>query len=146
MAFLTISTGIGGGRVIDGKIDEAAWGFEPGHQLLTEEKTLEDLASGTAFEKRCGMHPKDCTDQKLWDEEAVFLGQGLVNTILHWSPHIVVLGGGMTKSWELFYERMMAYIQAHLRVMPVPPVMQGTLGDQMGLYGGMALLRQKLTK
>lgn len=146
VAFLTISTGIGGGRVVEGKIEEAAWGFEPGHQLLTEGKTLEDLASGSAFEKRCGMHPKDCADQKLWDEEAIFLGQGIVNTMVHWSPDVVVLGGSMANSWDLFYEPMMDYVTKHLTVMPVPPVVRGTLGDQMGLYGGMALLAQKQGK
>lgn len=146
VAFLTISTGIGGGRIVGGRIDEAAWGFEPGHQLLTKAETLEDLAAGTAFEKRCGMHPRECTDQKLWDEEAMFLGQGLVNTIVHWSPDIVVLGGSMTKSWNLFYEPMMEYVRKYLTVSPVPPVVRGILGDEMGLYGGMALLGQKLTR
>lgn len=58
MIYLTISTGIGGGAVVDGRLF-TGWGglaIEPGHMLMTAMdgslQRLEDLASGTALGKR----------------------------------------------------------------------------------------------
>ena len=55
VAYLTISTGVGGCRIVDGKIDENSQGFEPGHQIIFSDKnviTLENLVSGTAIDKK----------------------------------------------------------------------------------------------
>ena len=34
VAYLTVSTGVGGTRIVDGKIDANTYGFEPGHQII----------------------------------------------------------------------------------------------------------------
>src|SRR3989304_6173451 len=34
VAYLTISTGVGGARIVDGKIDENTFGFEPWRQIV----------------------------------------------------------------------------------------------------------------
>lgn len=55
MIYLTLSTGIGGGVVIDGKLFTGGYGFasEPGHQQFImpdgQIKRLEEIASGTAL-------------------------------------------------------------------------------------------------
>src|SRR3989304_3420656 len=60
VSFITVSTGGGGARVVDQKIDENAMGFEPGHQviLMDEEsgnvKNLESLIGGAFIEKETG--------------------------------------------------------------------------------------------
>ena len=86
-------------RFVNGEIDKNRFGFEPGHQIIDIEnnnpKSLEDLVSGTALEKRTGQKPYEVTDPKIWDELAHQLSYGLYNTILHWSPDAVVLGGPM---------------------------------------------------
>ena len=40
VAYLTISTGVGGARIVDGAIDEKSVGFEPGHQIIDADKSL----------------------------------------------------------------------------------------------------------
>lgn len=37
VAYLTISTGVGGARIVNEKIDQNAFGFEPGHQIIFSE-------------------------------------------------------------------------------------------------------------
>ena len=51
--FLTISTGVGGARIVNQKIQESSMGFEPGHQYIPVKNSnelihLEGLISGTA--------------------------------------------------------------------------------------------------
>ena len=54
IAFLTISTGVGGARVVNGKIDEASLGFEPGHQIIDADKTLCPDCDGNDLESYVG--------------------------------------------------------------------------------------------
>ena len=51
VAYMTVSTGVGGVKVIDGKIEETSIGFEPGYQIIDWQSNLnlEDLASGYFF-------------------------------------------------------------------------------------------------
>src|SRR3972149_3814287 len=65
VAYLTISTGVGGCRIISGKIDESSQGFEPGHQIVFFENKitiLENMVSGTAIEKKYGKQPYEIFD------------------------------------------------------------------------------------
>lgn len=140
IAFVTIGTGIGGVRIVDQKINESAWGFEPGHQLIGwptgRVTTLEALASGTAFRRRFNVDPKTSFDRRLWKEEAKILGQGLTNIALLWSPEVIILGGSMTNSWDLFFKPMMTFMRKHLD--SVPSIVRGKLKDNATLYGGLA--------
>ena len=168
VAYLTISTGVGGGRIVGGRIDENALGFEPGHQIIAcpdlsraESREpevvmcpscnapghLEGYISGTAIEKKYGKKPYDITDDKIWDETARFLAIGLNNTIVHWSPDIVVLGGSMMKKIGIPVERVRYHLKNILAIFPeLPKIEKATLKDVGGLYGAMALLNQKLIK
>ena len=106
IAFLTISTGVGGARVVNGKIDEASLGFEPGHQIIDADKTLCPDCDGNDLESYVGgrslahrykkENPYAVTDPRVWNEELPqFLAYGLHNIIVLWSPDIIVLGGPM---------------------------------------------------
>ncbi|MDO8510343.1 MAG: ROK family protein, partial [bacterium] len=71
VAYLTVSTGVGGSRIVQGKIDESVVGFEPGHQILDieengEVRRLEELISGSAVEKKYGTKPELITDPNIW--------------------------------------------------------------------------------
>ncbi len=104
VAYITVSTGVGGARIVDGHIDRSVFGFEPGHQILDIDKTIfpmlhapdaEGLLSGTATAKRFGMKAYEVADPAVWEELSLLLAHMLNNTIVHWSPDSVVLGGSM---------------------------------------------------
>lgn len=153
MAFLTIGTGIGGARIVDGNIDTNTWGFEPGSQIIQvheAEKIIdtrqygfwEAYASGTAFEKRYGMSASVCTDEKNWKEYATYLGAGINNIICLWSPDVVILGGGVAKSADKFMSYLHTYVERSVRFPHKPPIVVGDLTDEAGLYGGLILLNR----
>lgn len=156
VAYHTVSTGVGGAKIEDGDIDHASNGFEPGHQILDIDRTvlgddieptLENLVSGTALEQRFGTKPYDIPQSDVvWNELAEYLAQGLRNTILYWSPDAIVLGGSMIiGDPRIEIDAIRKYtVEALDGFVPSPLITTAKLGDEAGLYGGMALLKKRL--
>lgn len=139
VSYLTVSTGVGGVRVVDGKIDKNFYGFEPGHQIIDSFKTLESLISGTAILKKYGKSPEDIDDPNIWDEITKYLAIGLNNIVVLWSSEIIVLGGGVMN--KISIERLSSYLKGVLSIFPETPQIKKTLLEQKaGLYGGLALI------
>jgi predicted NBD/HSP70 family sugar kinase len=147
VAYVTVSTGVGGARIVNGQIDERAIGFEPGKQIVDIEgglnKTLEDMISGKALTLKTGKHPKEVTDENVWDEYAKMLAIGLNNVIVGWSPNCVVLGGSMiTGNPAISVEKTANYLKEILKIFSeLPPIKKAELGDFGGLYGALAYLK-----
>ncbi len=147
MAYVTVSTGVNGVRIVDGKIDPAAYGFEIGGQYLfisDEARTLEELVSGRAVQEKYEINPKHIEkDSPVWEELAQLFAYGLHNTILHWSPDRVVLGGSMFNEIGIPVERVKAHVAQIMRKFPtIPEIVHSELGDVGGLWGGIARLKQ----
>lgn len=152
VAYLTISTGVGGARIVNGRIDESAQGFEPGHQIIDPDNTLcptcegsdlEAYVSGTAVEKRFGKKPYEIHDEAVWDELAKFLAYGLNNTIVHWSPSVIVLGGSMMKEVGIPVPLVEKHLRETLKILTIPPIVKAELADFGGLYGALAYARSR---
>lgn len=156
VAYHTVSTGVGGAKIEDGEIDDASIGFEPGHQILDIDRTvlgeqitptLENLVSGTAVAERFGVKAYEIPQSDIvWSELAGYLAQGLRNTILYWSPDAIVLGGSMIIGdprieiddiRKFTVEALDGFVEA-------PLITTAQLGDEAGLYGGLAILKQRL--
>lgn len=145
VAYITVSTGVGGARIIDGKVDEHSVGFEPGKQIIdvNSGKTLEDMISGKSLREKTGKSPKEVTDQAVWDTHAWLLAVGLNNIIVEWSPDCVVLGGSMmTGSPAIPIDKTESYLKDILKIFPkLPTIKKAELGDFGGLYGALAYLK-----
>lgn len=156
VAYHTVSTGVGGVKIEDGQIDDASNGFEPGHQILDIDRTilgeeitptLENLVSGTAVAERFGCKAYEIPQtDAVWDELAEYLGQGLRNTILYWSPDAIVLGGSMIiGDPKIEIDPIRKYtVEALDGFVEAPLITIAKLGDEAGLYGAMAILKQRL--
>jgi predicted NBD/HSP70 family sugar kinase len=156
VAYHTVSTGVGGARFVHGSLDAASIGFEPGHQILdldrtllgpTVPPTLENLTSGTALEKRRGVKPYEISqDDPVWGELAKYLAAGLKNTIVYWSPDVIVLGGSMiVGDPRILLKDIITHTEATLNcLVPCPKIVDATLKDEGGLYGAMAIISNKL--
>ncbi len=156
VAYHTVSTGVGGARFVDGHLDVMSIGFEPGHQILDIDRTvighatpptLENLVSGTALEKRRGTKPYEIAqDDYVWDELAKYLASGLNNTIMYWSPDVIVLGGSMiVGDPRILLEDIIKHTKETVgSLVPCPKIVDATLKDEGGLYGAMALLKNEL--
>ena len=156
IAYHTVSTGVGGAKIEEGEIDHASVGFEPGKQILDIDRTvlgpdieptLENLVSGTAIEQRFGVKPYEIPQSDvLWDELAEYLAQGMRNTILYWSPDAIILGGSMIiGDPKIMVDAVRKYTVELVGDFEVAPLIaEAKLGDEAGLYGGLALLKNRL--
>ena len=154
VAYHTVSTGVGGARFVDGKLDVANVGFEPGHQILDFDRsflgadtvpTLENLVSGAALERSRGVKPYEVPQEdSVWPELAMRLAVGLRNTIVYWSPDVIVLGGSMiVGDPRIMLNDIRYYTEGIMKdFMPCPEIVDAELGDDGGLYGAMAMLKQ----
>lgn len=144
--YVTVSTGIGGGVVIDGSVFRGATGTaaEFGHQVILPDGgpacgcggtgCLETLASGrgiAALARRVFGDDLERTADDVaalaragqpaalavWDEAAVYLGAGLSNLINLFDPGAVILGGGVgCGAFDLLEPRVSLFLAS--RCMP----------------------------
>ncbi|MDP3982020.1 MAG: ROK family protein [bacterium] len=139
VAYLAVGTGVGGARIVDGVLDEFSFGFEPGHQIIChkEGKTLENLVGGRGVEARFGTKPGLLADKEAWKDISKIFAQGVYNTILHWSPHVVVLAGSMiTDKNGILIDLVQEEVSRLLRVFPSSPVIaRAELGGLSVLVG-----------
>lgn len=149
VAYLTVSTGIGGSRVVNGTIDASAVGFEPGDQIIDAGRSffadwpihrLKDI-SGKGLEKFFQKYPAEITDAVIWQRVADVLAIGINNTIVYWSPDIIVVGGSVIASIPLDYveERVREIRKGFPKS---PPLARAALGDSAGLWGVLARVQQ----
>lgn len=151
VSYLTLSTGVGGCLIKDGKIN-ADDVFEPGHHIINLDDefidnsgirgSLEAYLSGTGFYKRFGILPEDCADQKIWDIYGEILGAGILNLACFWNPDVVVLGGSISiNKFESFYTSLQNYLDNHPKI-HLPKVKKTELEDDAGLIGGFVHLEK----
>lgn len=142
VAYVTVSTGIGGARIVRGRIDPTYEGFEPGFQIVEYKTgaTLEDVASGSAVERRFGKHPKEVAKTPAWRDIEQAIAVGIHNIILHWSPEVVVVGGSMSN--DLSAQRLELDVRKLMKIHPkLPKIKIAELGALGGIFGAMAMGR-----
>ena len=116
LVYITVGTGIGAGAVVNGTMLQGLTHPEMGHIFLKrhpEDKfegrcpfhkdCLEGMAAGPAIEDRWGKKGQELMDKdEVWELEAHYLAQALVNYILILSPQRIIMGGGVMKQQQLF--------------------------------------------
>jgi glucokinase len=144
VAHLRVGTGVGGACIVEKRIQPSAQGFEPGHQVIdvTTCATLESFAGGAALGAQYGAHP---LPREVYARATRALAVGVWNAIVHWSPDVVVLGGSMMNEDNGY---RLAEVQSEVEKLRValptlPDIRIGTLYDEAGLYGALALGREK---
>ena len=116
VVYITIGTGIGIGVISEGKLLHGMMHPEGGHMLISKNdkddfesvcpyhtKCFEGLASGPSIQKRWGKEANELkNDEKVWELEADYIAQALVNIILMLQPQRIILGGGVMHQEQLF--------------------------------------------
>ncbi len=153
VAYITVSTGVNGVRVVDGRIDRNIWGFEIGHSIINADGVrcfcggrghLEAYVSGTAIRRRYGARAEALSSARSWDEIARHLASGINNTVVYWSPDIIVVGGAVAK--KIPFDRVRRHLASALKIFPsAPPVEPAILGETAGLRGALVFLNQRLS-
>lgn len=153
--YLTISTGMGGGFLTDGRIYRGKDGAHPevGHQSIHFRcinpqavqcecgvpDCLEALVSGNAIRRIYGK-PAEDLDPDEWQEVAYNLGQGLRNMAVLYAPDVIRIGGGVAVGGgDAFINTARRVMEEHLRLVPSPRVDLSRLGYDTALRGAIAL-------
>ncbi len=153
--YLTLSTGMGGGFLIDRKIYRGQGGAHPevGHQSIHFRCSnpaaiqcecgvpdcLEALISGNAI-RRIYDKPAEALSLSEWEEVAYNLGQGLRNMAALYAPDLIRIGGGVAiGGGEKFIAAARGVMEEHLKLVPAPRVELSRLGYDTALRGAIAM-------
>jgi predicted NBD/HSP70 family sugar kinase len=153
--YLTLSTGMGGGFLVDGQIYRGQGGAHPevGHQSIHFRCSnpaaiqcecgipdcLEALISGNGIRRIYGK-PAESLSAEEWDEVGYNLGQGLRNIAALYAPDVIRIGGGVAfGGGETFIANAQHVMEEHLRLVPTPRVDLSRLGYDTALRGAIAL-------
>lgn len=161
--YITIGTGIGAGAIVQGKLLQGLTHPEMGHILVRRHPTdhyqgkcpyhhdcLEGLAAGPAIEERWGDKGINLVSrEEVWQLEAYYIAQALMQYILILSPKKIILGGGVMHQNQVF-----SYVNQHLEeilngYIPLPElseyIVSPGLGDNAGIIGSLLLAKQALS-
>lgn len=144
--YLTVSTGVGAGVIIDGKIDEDFENIEPGQMMFEHEgKTMrwEEFGSGKAIVKKYGKIAAEIDDPKIWEEICKTMAIGVYDTLASVQPDIVVIGGGVGAHFDKFGDILIK--QLHLlanNIVSIPPVIGAKHPEEAVIYGCYEYIKQ----
>jgi glucokinase len=173
MLYLTISTGVGGGGIVDGELYRGAEGngSEFGHVTVDWHGRrcrgcgrlgcLEAYVSGTSITERAAeaglpglsasevaarAEQGDAAARAVWDETVEALACGLTSIVNLFEPELVIIGGGVSNTDEL----LLAPVRERVRAEAMTPagrevnVVRAGLGDQVGVVGAAAIALERV--
>ena len=173
MVYLTVSTGVGGGVVVDGRLYRGAGGngSELGHVTVDcdgrlcrgcgRRGCLEAYVSGTSIAERAqeaGLVAATATDvataaregdpiaRSVWDETVVAFACGLTSIVNVFEPELVVVGGGVTRAGE----QLLGPVRERVRADAMTPagravrLVRSALEDRVGVVGAAAIAYDRL--
>ena len=163
MVYITWSTGVGGGLIIDGKLHRGAHGTagEVGHIIIDpngpldncgQRGCLEAFVSGTALARETGRPAAelfasakrgDRGARAVVEKAAHYMGIALISLTNALDPEMFVVGGGVSRSWSLIYPMMIATLRSSPFIKPArrPLLRRARLGDRAGQVGAVEWAR-----
>ena len=144
--YITVSTGIGGGLIINGKIDPNSQDAEYGRMLLEHNGKLmlwEEFASGKAIVAKFGKRASDITEPGEWYVIARNIAIGLIDVIAATTPDVIVVGGGVGSHFDNFGEQLISELKLYEdRLLRIPPVVGAQRAEEAVIYGCYILANQ----
>ncbi|HEY0831062.1 MAG TPA: ROK family protein [Candidatus Dormibacteraeota bacterium] len=163
MVYITWSTGVGGGLIVDGKLHRGAHGTagEIGHMIIDpngpldncgQHGCLEAFVSGTALARETGRSAAelfaaaargDRHARTVVERAAHYMGLALISLTNVIDPEIFVIGGGVSKSWALIQPTMLETLRSSPFIKPArrPRLRRSRLGDRAGQVGAVEWAR-----
>ncbi|HET7875788.1 MAG TPA: ROK family protein [Methylomirabilota bacterium] len=166
MVYVTWSTGVGAGLVLDGELFSGAHGSagEVGHMILDVDGPLdacgqrgcvEALCSGRALEAQTGTPAKVIFERAAAGDGAAAavvlrattsMGQALISLANLVDPELIVVGGGISRSWRQVRPVLEQVLRSSPFIRPQrrPRIRRARLGDRAGQVGAVEWARRRL--
>lgn len=144
--YITISTGIGIGLVVDGKIDPNV-GDAGGRAIMLEHNgkmtPWEDFAGGRALAEHYGKQASDINDETTWKEISHNLAKGFIHLIAIMQPDVIVIGGGVGAHFDKYGNLLSAEIEKYkIPLVKMPKLIRASHPDNAVIYGCFELAKQ----
>jgi len=137
--YVTVSTGIGTGIIINGQVDPLLSVGEGGHMLLEYNGKLqewESFASGRAIKATYGKYARDIHDKKTWQQIAEKISRGFLALIPAVQPEVVIIGGSIGTYFDQYEELLTSMLDAKLPPHILrPKIYQAAHPEEAVLYG-----------
>lgn len=163
MVYITWSTGVGGGLIVNGQLHRGAHGTagEVGHMIIDpdgpldncgQRGCLEAMAGGASLARETG-HPAselfkaaargDRRARAVVERAARYMGLALISLTNALDPELFVMGGGVTRSWALVAPTMLETLRSSPFIKPArrPRLRRARLGDRAGQVGAVEWAR-----
>jgi len=146
--YITVSTGIGSGIILNGNIDEPLGDSEVGHMHLEYDGRLQEwekFASGKAIKRIYGMYASDIHDLKVWKQIAERISRGLLTIIPTLRPDVVIIGGSIGTHYEHYGVELKRILREYLKPhITVPEVRKAQHPEEAVVYGCYYYAKDKL--
>jgi glucokinase len=170
LVYLTISTGVGGGVVVDNRLFRGPFGngSELGHITIDwhgrpcrgcgRRGCLEAYVSGTSIGERgreAGLEEATAADvaaaarngdpvaTAVWEETTLALACGVTSLVNVFEPEVVVIGGGVSRSGEQLLGPVRDLVRAQaMGSAGHGEIVQAALGDHVGVVGAAAIVHE----
>ncbi len=144
--YMTVSTGIGGAFVEQGKIVKPLQDMEMGKMPLMFEGNLvhwEDFAGGRGIVERFGKKASEITDPKDWEQIGQNVAYGLAVACSIMQPEVVIMDGGVGQFSDKFSPTVKDYLQKNLHaVVRHPEIITATRKNEAVLHGCYEIANQ----
>lgn len=145
--YVTISTGIGGGYIVDGKIYQNMIDAEVGAMIFERDDKLvrwEDIASGKSIVAKYGKRASEISDPVVWSEIAYNIAIGLYNIIRIITPSLIIIGGGVGAHFEKFKEPLIQHLEKIKPGYVWPEIIQAKHAEEAVIYGCYYLAKENI--
>lgn len=144
--YITISTGIGLGLIVEGRID-TDMSDSGGNSVMLEHKgktvSWESFASGKAIVRRYGKKASEIENKQIWKAIAKDFAAGLITVIAMVDPEVVVIGGGVGSHFDKYGAFLKEYLSKYeTPMMPIPPIMKAKHPEEAVIYGCYELAKR----
>lgn len=178
MIYITVSTGVGGGAILNGRPyrGNTSNALEVGHMTIEpfskyqcncgKYGDVESLCSGTAIAKRAKEAVEAGRETSLKDIDTItsyevhqaylegdkvaieildtaleYMGIAIANLIVNFDPEMIVIGGGVTKIGDLFFDKVKesAKKRSFDFMFNSTKIVPSKLGQESGVIGALAL-------
>ena len=154
IAYITLSTGVGGALVIKSQKGFESFPSEPGRHIISwarsesalsiaHTKAWQAQSSGNGIRSHFGFVPEELTDPASWRDIRESILVGLFNVACLWLPEIIIIGGGLTVNPKLGVTKLLSGWRELKPFLPLLPKLKKFRLNESVLSGAIYYLRKQ---
>ena len=147
--FIVWGSGIGGTQVIHLRGNLNLFSFEPGHQIIRrggiysssgQYGDLEAYVGGKWIKKLYDIDAQSLNEDQ-WLEVINNFAQGIINIVAIRPTDLIIFTGGVAINQAERIKQLHDKVAKELKIYPTPEMILSKYGQEIGLYGGLALIK-----